>query len=247
MTAIEVKGVAKRFRMHHAHRPRTLHEALSHGFRRLAPTESFWALRDVNLEVPHGSRLGLIGANGAGKSTLLRLMAMVGRPDAGTIHVHGRMAALLDLGAGFHDDLTGRDNVMIAGVISGLTRSEVRRRFDEIVEFSELSEFIDNPLRTYSTGMRLRLAFSVAITIEPEILVVDEVLAVGDRRFQQKCVDRISALRQRGCSLVLCSHDLGLAGSLADSIAWLERGLVRRVGPSSEIVAEYSSAADQQS
>jgi lipopolysaccharide transport system ATP-binding protein len=136
---------------------------------------------------------------------------------------------------------------MIAGVISGLTRSEVRRRFDEIVEFSELSEFIDNPLRTYSTGMRLRLAFSVAITIEPEILVVDEVLAVGDRRFQQKCVDRISALRQRGCSLVLCSHDLGLAGSLADSIAWLERGLVRRVGPSSEIVAEYSRAADQQS
>ena len=247
MRAIEVKGVAKRYRMHHAHRPRTLHEALSHGFRRLAPTESFWALRDVNLEVPQGWSLGLIGANGAGKSTLLRLMAMVGRPDAGTIHVHGRMAALLDLGAGFHDDLTGRDNVMIAGVISGLTRSEVRRRFDEIVEFSELSEFIDNPLRTYSTGMRLRLAFSVAITIEPEILVVDEVLAVGDRRFQQKCVDRISALRQRGCSLVLCSHDLGLAGSLADSIAWLERGLVRRVGPSSEIVAEYSSAADQQS
>ena len=247
MRAIEVKGVAKRYRVHHAHRPRTLHEALSRGFRRLAPTESFWALRDVNLEVPHGSSLGLIGANGAGKSTLLRLMAMVGRPDAGTIHVHGRMAALLDLGAGFHDDLTGRDNVMVAGVISGLTRSEVRRRFDEIVEFSELSEFIDNPLRTYSTGMRLRLAFSVAITIEPEILVVDEVLAVGDRRFQQKCVDRISALRQRGCSLVLCSHDLGLAGSLADSIAWLERGLVRRVGPSSEIVAEYSRAADQQS
>jgi len=247
MRAIEVKGVAKRYRMHHAHRPRTLHEALSHGFRRLAPTESFWALRDVNLEVPQGWSLGLIGANGAGKSTLLRLMAMVGRPDAGTIHVHGRMAALLDLGAGFHDDLTGRDNVMVAGVISGLTRAEVRRRFDEIVEFSELSEFIDNPLRTYSTGMRLRLAFSVAITIEPEILVVDEVLAVGDRRFQQKCVDRISALRQRGCSLVLCSHDLGLAGSLADSIAWLERGLVRRVGPSSEIVAEYSRAADQQS
>ena len=247
MRAIEVKGVAKRYRVHHAHRPRTLHEALSRGFRRLAPTESFWALRDVNLEVPQGWSLGLIGANGAGKSTLLRLMAMVGRPDAGTIHVHGRMAALLDLGAGFHDDLTGRDNVIIAGVISGLTRSEVRRRFDEIVEFSELSEFIDNPLRTYSTGMRLRLAFSVAITIEPEILVVDEVLAVGDRRFQQKCVDRISALRQRGCSLVLCSHDLGLAGSLADSIAWLERGLVRRVGPSSEIVAEYSSAADQQS
>ena len=247
MRAIEVKGVAKRYRVHHAHRPRTLHEALSRGFRRLAPTESFWALRDVNLEVPQGWSLGLIGANGAGKSTLLRLMAMVGRPDAGTIHVHGRMAALLDLGAGFHDDLTGRDNVMVAGVISGLTRSEVRRRFDEIVEFSELSEFIDNPLRTYSTGMRLRLAFSVAITIEPEILVVDEVLAVGDRRFQQKCVDRISALRQRGCSLVLCSHDLGLAGSLADSIAWLERGLVRRVGPSSEIVAEYSRAADQQS
>ena len=247
MTAIEVRGIAKQYRVHHAHRPRTLHEALSHGFRRLAPTDTFWALRDVNLEVPVGSSIGLIGANGAGKSTLLRLMAKVGRPDAGTINIHGRMAALLDLGAGFHDDLTGRENVMIAGVISGLTRSGVRQRFDEIVEFSELSQFIDNPIRTYSSGMRLRLAFAVAMTIEPEILVVDEVLAVGDRRFQQKCVDRISGLRQRGCSLVLCSHDLTLVGDLADSIAWLERGLVRRVGPAGEIVDEYSRVADQPS
>ena len=247
MTAIEVRGVAKQYRVHHAHRPRTLHEALSHGFRRLAPTDTFWALRGVTLEVPVGWSIGLIGANGAGKSTLLRLMAKVGRPDVGTINIHGRMAALLDLGAGFHDDLTGRENVMVAGVISGLTRPEVRQRFDEIVEFSELSEFIDNPVRTYSTGMRLRLAFSVATTIEPEILVVDEVLAVGDRRFQQKCVDRISGLRQRGCSLVLCSHDLNLVGTLADSIAWLERGLVRRLGPAGEIVDEYSRAADQPS
>ena len=158
MTAIEVRGVAKQYRVHHAHRPRTLHEALSHGFRRLAPTDTFWALRGVTLEVPVGWSIGLIGANGAGKSTLLRLMAKVGRPDVGTINIHGRMAALLDLGAGFHDDLTGRENVMVAGVISGLTRPEVRQRFDEIVEFSELSEFIDNPVRTYSTGMRLRLA-----------------------------------------------------------------------------------------
>jgi lipopolysaccharide transport system ATP-binding protein len=245
MIAIAAHGVSKKFRLHHSHRPYTLHEALSRGFRLLAPRETFWALRDVDLDVPQSGSLGLIGANGAGKSTLLRLLARVGRPDNGTITIRGRIAALLDLGTGFHDNLTGRDNVMVAGVITGLSRAEVRRRFDEIVAFAELEEFIDNPLRTYSTGMRLRLAFSVAITVQPEILVVDEVLAVGDRHFQQKCVERIATLRRGGCSLVLCSHDLALVGALTDSIAWLDGGRVRRVGPAQEIVSEYSRAVDQ--
>jgi ABC-type polysaccharide/polyol phosphate transport system ATPase subunit len=207
--------------------------------------EIFWALRDVDLEVPQGGSLGLIGANGAGKSTLLRLLARVGRPDVGSITVRGRMAALLDLGAGFHDNLSGRDNVMVAGVVSGLTRAEVRRRFDEIVNFAEVTEFIDNPLRTYSSGMRLRLAFAITITVEPEILVVDEVLAVGDRYFQHKCVERITRLRGQGCSLVLCSHDMGLVGSLTDSVAWLDGGRVRSLGPAKDIVSEYSHAVDQ--
>jgi lipopolysaccharide transport system ATP-binding protein len=247
MIAIEARGVSKQFRRHHADRPWTLHEALSRGFRLIAPTERFWALRDVDLDVPRGGSLGLIGSNGAGKSTLLRLLARVGRPDTGSITVRGRIAALLDLGAGFHDNLTGRDNVMVTGVISGLSRSEVRRRFDEIVAFAELPESIDNPLRTYSSGMRLRLAFAVAMTIEPEILVVDEVLAVGDRHFQQKCVERITRLRTQGCSLVLCSHDLGLVGSLTDSIAWLHGGRVRHVGPAAQVVNEYSSSVDHPS
>jgi lipopolysaccharide transport system ATP-binding protein len=247
MIAIEARGVSKQFRLHQAHRPWTLHEALSHGFRLLTPKETFWALRDVDIDVPRAGSVGLIGANGAGKSTLLRLLARVGRPDAGTIIVRGRIAALLDLGAGFHDNLTGRDNVLIAGVISGLSRSEVRRRFDEIVDFSELAEFIDNPLRTYSSGMRLRLAFSVAITVEPEILVVDEVLAVGDYHFQKKCVERITALREGGCSLVLCSHDLALVGSLTDSIAWLHAGRIVRMGDAGEVVSEYSRSFDGRS
>lgn len=246
MIALEARKVSKQFRVRHAGRPWTLHEALTHGFRMLAPREIFWALRDVDIDVPQAGSLGLIGANGAGKSTLLRLLARVGRPDSGSITVRGRMSALLDLGAGFHDNLTGRDNVMVAGVVSGLTRAEVRRQFDDIVNFAEVTEFIDNPLRTYSSGMRLRLAFAIAITVEPDILVVDEVLAVGDRYFQHKCVERITRLRGQGCSLVLCSHDMGLVGSLADSVAWLDGGRVRQLGPAADVVSEYSRAVDQQ-
>lgn len=160
-SAITVRGVSKRFWKYPPHRPSTLHEALVQGFRKLRASETFWALHDVDLDVPYGACLGLVGANGAGKSTLLRLIAHVGRPDAGTIDVRGRLSALLDLGTGFHPDLTGRENVLLGGVIGGLTRSEVRRRFDEIVA-AELESFIDNPLRTFSSGMRLRLAFAVA-------------------------------------------------------------------------------------
>jgi lipopolysaccharide transport system ATP-binding protein len=243
-SAITVRGVSKRFQKYPPQRPSTLHEALTRGYRQLRPSETFWALRDVDLDVPYGACLGLVGANGAGKSTLLRLIAQVGRPDVGTIEVRGRMNALLDLGAGFHPDLTGRENVILGGVISGLTRREVKRRFDEIVAFAELESFIDNPLRTFSTGMRLRLAFSVVALAEPAILLVDEILAVGDLAFQHKCVRRIEDLKAKGCTLVVCTHDPGLVRDLCDSAVWLDAGRVAAAGSPAMVVDDYVRAAD---
>jgi lipopolysaccharide transport system ATP-binding protein len=243
MPAISVRGVGKRFRVEHAHRPHTLHEALTRGFGRLEPADMFWALRDIDLDVAAGSSLGLIGANGAGKSTLLRLIARVGRPDTGRIEVNGSLSALLDLGAGFHPDLTGRENVIVSGVIIGMRRAEVERRFDEIVAFAELEAFIDNPMRTYSTGMRMRLAFSLAVLAEPAVLLVDEVLTVGDLNFQEKCINRITELRARGCTMLLCSHDNNLILELCDSAAWLEGGRINRAGAAGEILEAYTQAS----
>jgi lipopolysaccharide transport system ATP-binding protein len=243
-SAITVRGVSKRFRTYPPQRPSTLHEALTRGFRQLRPSETFWALRDVDLDVPYGACVGLVGANGAGKSTLLRLIAQVGRPDAGTIEVRGHMNALLDLGAGFHPDLTGRENVILGGVISGLSRREVKRRFDEIVAFAELESFIDNPLRTFSTGMRLRLAFSVVALAEPEILLVDEVLAVGDLAFQHKCVRRIDLLKAKGCTMLVCTHDLALVRELCDSAVWLDAGRIAAVGSAESVLDSYVHALD---
>jgi lipopolysaccharide transport system ATP-binding protein len=237
--AIVVRGLSKRFRMHHAWRPRSMHEALTHGFGRLHPTEIFWALRDVDLDVRQGSAVGLIGDNGAGKSTLLRLIGKVGRPDSGTISVRGRVGALLDLGAGFHGDLTGRENVMLGGVINGLTRREVRREFDAIVEFAGLEASIDNPLRTFSTGMRMRLAFAVATVVEPEILLVDEILGVGDIAFQHKCAIRIQQLRSRGSTLVVCSHSGDTIREICDTALWLEKGEVCLAGPAEDVMTAY--------
>lgn len=242
--AITVRGVSKMFRKYPPQRPSTLHEALTQGFRKLRPSETFWALRDVDLDVPHGACMGLVGANGAGKSTLLRLIAQVGRPDRGTIEVQGRMSALLDLGTGFHPDLTGRENMLLGGVIGGLSRREVKRRFDEVVAFAELESFIDNPLRTFSTGMRLRLAFSVATLIEPVILLVDEVLTVGDLAFQHKCVRRIELLKAKGCTLVVCTHDPGLIRELCDSAVWLDAGRVAAAGSAASVLDGYVHAVD---
>jgi lipopolysaccharide transport system ATP-binding protein len=241
---ITVRGVSKQFRKYPPQRPSTLHEALTRGFRKLRPSETFWALRDIDLDVPPGASMGLVGANGAGKSTLLRLIAQVGRPDTGTIEVRGQMSALLDLGTGFHPDLTGRENVVLGGVISGLSRTEVRRRFDEIVAFAELESFIDNPLRTYSTGMRLRLAFSVAALAEPEILIIDEVLAVGDLAFQHKCALHIERLKAMGCTMLVCSHDPGLIRELCDTAAWLEAGRIASIGPAEPVLDGYIHALE---
>ena len=191
--AIVVERVGKLFRRY-PERPGSFAEHFVRGWRRRPAAEDFWALRDVSFRVAHGRTLGVIGKNGAGKSTLLRLTGGVGRATEGRLTTHGRVRALLDLGSSFHHELTGRENVFVAGVVAGLTRREVSERFDAIVDFAELEKFIDDPVRTYSSGMRMRLAFSVAIHTDPEILLVDEVLAVGDVGYQYKCLDRIAEI-----------------------------------------------------
>jgi len=237
--AIIVEGLGKKFRRFHPERPSTLQEAFFRGLRSMGPVEFFWALRDVSFNVAPGRMVGVIGPNGAGKSTLLRLIGSVGKPDEGMVEVHGRIGALLDLGAGFHPDLTGRENVSVTGVITGLTRRELSKRFDSIVAFAELEEFIDSPLRTYSTGMRMRLAFAIAVHVEPEILVIDEVLAVGDLLFKSKCLERIAQFKANGCTILLVSHDTALIRGLCDEALWLRSGHLMAHGPAHLVVDQY--------
>lgn len=238
---IVVKDIGKKYRRYHPERPTTLLETVIHGVNFLKPAERFWVLRNINFSIPAGRMVGIIGANGAGKSTLLRLIGGVGQPDTGVVQTRGRIGALLDLGAGFHPDLTGRENVFINGVISGLTRREVVERFDDIVAFSELGEFIESPLRTYSTGMQMRLAFAVAAHIEPEILLIDEVLAVGDMAFQRKCLERIVRFKSNGCAIALVSHDLGMVQQLCDEVIWLNQGSVVAHGRAELVVGQYKT------
>lgn len=239
--AILVKGLGKQYRRYHEDKPVTLQEAVLRGMQRLAPVEYFWALRDISFRVEPGQMIGIIGANGAGKSTLLRLIGGVGKPDEGMVEVHGRIGGLLDLGAGFHPDLTGRENVFINGVIAGLTRREVSQRFNSIVSFAELEDFIDNPLRTYSTGMQMRLGFAVAAHTEPEILLIDEVLAVGDLAFQAKCLNRINQFREEGTTILLVSHEVSLIQELCDKALWLDGGRIVAEGSADVVGREYIS------
>jgi lipopolysaccharide transport system ATP-binding protein len=236
---IVVHSVGKSFRLFHPRRPRTLQEAVVHGLRGLSPVDRFWALRDVSFSVAPGKMVGIMGANGAGKSTLLRLIGGVGRPDEGHIHVTGRIGALLDLGAGFHPDLTGRENVYINGVISGLSRREVSRSFDSIFHFAELEDFIDSPLRVYSTGMQMRLAFAIAAHIEPEVLLIDEVLAVGDISFQQKCIQRIERFKYQGCTILLVSHEPALIAEQCEDAIWLHAGKIVSYGKAASVTERY--------
>jgi lipopolysaccharide transport system ATP-binding protein len=239
-----VHGLGKQYRRYHQDRPWTLQEVFQRGFHRIRPAEYFWALRDVSFALVPGRMMGVIGGNGAGKSTLLRLIGGVGRPDEGTLSVRGRIDALLDLGAGFHPDLTGRENVFISGVINGLTRREVSQQFDSIVAFSELQEFIDSPLRTYSTGMQMRLAFAVATHTHPEVLLIDEVLAVGDLAFQHKCLQRIAQFKAEGCTIILVSHDAGLVAKMCDEALWLRAGRIMGHGRADEVARRYIAEAE---
>lgn len=202
-------------------------------------SSDLWALRDVSFDVMPGQGFGLIGRNGSGKSTALKLIARILRPNAGRVIVRGRVSALLELGAGFHQDLTGRENIFLNAAVLGLSEAEVKARYNDIVDFSELGDFIDMPVKHYSSGMYMRLGFSVAIHVNPDILVVDEILAVGDQAFQAKCLDAILDMKRRGTTIVMVSHNLGMIRTLCSHIAWLEQGVVQSVGTTDEVAAQY--------
>jgi homopolymeric O-antigen transport system ATP-binding protein len=242
--AVVVEGLSKQYKVYHADRPWTLHETLVKGLRRLQPAARFWALRDISFSVAAGRVVGLVGPNGSGKSTLLRLIGGVGRADRGQVRVNQRVSGLLDLGTGFHPDLTGRENVFVNGVISGLTRRDVMERFDSIVAFAELEEFIDNPIRTYSTGMQMRLGFAIAIHARPELLLIDEILSVGDHSFQRKCLERIARFKAEGCTILIVSHDTGQIREFCDEAIWLSGGRLVLHDSPALVVDQYISAAD---
>jgi len=240
-TAVALDGLGKKFRLTHD-RNWTLKATMLAGHR--TRYEEFWALRDLSLDVEHGQTFGIIGGNGSGKSTLLKVLAGILRPDEGTAAVDGRLSALLELGAGFHPELTGRENVFLNGAILGFTARDIRSRFDDIVGFAELDRFIDEPVRNYSSGMYVRLGFSVAIHVEPEVLLVDEVLAVGDLTFQKRCLDRFAQLKAEGRTIVVVSHDLDMVGWLCDRTAWIQQGTLRAVGPSAEVIDRFATGAE---
>jgi ABC-2 type transport system ATP-binding protein len=239
--AIEVSAVSKRFRLYHE-RNQSLKSTLLRRGR--ATFEEFWALQDVDFEVPEGTTFGLIGENGSGKSTLLKCMAKILRPDRGRISVQGKLSALLELGAGFHPELSGRENVYLNASILGLGKREVDRRFDAIVAFAGLEQFIDTPVKNYSSGMYVRLGFSVAINVEPDVLLVDEILAVGDEQFQRRCKEKFVDLKAEGKTIVVVSHALGSVRSLCDDAAWLEHGVLKEVGPAEHVVDAYIGSVD---
>ncbi|MCS7220901.1 MAG: ABC transporter ATP-binding protein [Anaerolineae bacterium] len=242
--AVRLEKVSKLFTLN-SQQPYSLQEAVIAALTRTRPqrTESFWALRDVSFDVQAGESLAVIGANGAGKSTLLKLIARILVPTSGYIAVHGRVAALLELGAGFHPDLTGRENIALNGSILGLNRRFIRRQMDEIVAFAGLEHFIDMPVRNYSSGMLMRLGFAVATAFQPEILLIDEVLAVGDQVFQDRCLRRIREIQEKGATVILVSHDLESARRLCRRAIWLDEGHVRADGPTDAIIAQYLEAA----
>ncbi|RMG65783.1 MAG: ABC transporter ATP-binding protein [Chloroflexi bacterium] len=237
--AIEFHNVSKSFRIDRD-RPRTFQELFIQLFRRRRRDAGiFWALRDVSFTIERGSSVGLIGTNGAGKSTTLKLISRIIQPTHGQITVNGRVTALLELGAGFHPELSGRDNIYLNGAVMGLTRKEVDEKFDGIVEFAELEDFIDVPLKDYSSGMQARLGFSTAIHFDPEIVLLDEVLSVGDQAFQQKCVDRIRRLRRRKVTMLFVSHSIEMVMSNCDKAIWLDRGQLRMAGDAMRVCNAY--------
>jgi len=241
--AIEVKGLGKRFEIGAAAGGyMLLTEQITERFRRGGrppKTQEFWALQDIDFEVKRGETFGVIGHNGAGKSTLLKILSRITPPTTGEARLHGRVGALLEVGTGFHPELTGRENVFLNGAILNMKRTDIQRRFDEIVEFADIGPFIDTPVKRYSSGMQLRLAFSVAAHLEPEILIIDEVLSVGDVAFQQKCLDRMEGVSREGRTVVFISHNLASVRNLCDRGMLLSRGRSRAVGPISEVIEEY--------
>jgi lipopolysaccharide transport system ATP-binding protein len=241
MLAIALEHVSKRFRKVVL---RTGYTTLKTSLTQLLrgdgrPAEYVEALSDISLSIPRGMTLGIIGQNGSGKSTLVRIIAGIYTPTTGAVVTHGRVSALIELGAGFHPEFSGRENIYVNGIILGLSKREIRRRFDEIVDFAGLREFIDSPVRTYSSGMYMRLGFSVAVHVDPDILLVDEVLAVGDEAFVRKCLDKMEDFRRQGKTLVLAGHDLALIERWCDAAILLDKGRMMAEGAPPDVVAAY--------
>jgi lipopolysaccharide transport system ATP-binding protein len=243
-TAVRVENVSKLYRIGARIDPRSLRETLTDTllFRRSSRDEEerkLWALRDVSFEVQRGEAVGIIGQNGAGKSTMLKILSRITEPTRGRIEIRGRLSSLLEVGTGFHSELTGRENILLNGAILGMTRVEIRQRFDEIVAFAEIDRFIDTPVKYYSTGMYMRLAFAVAAHLEPEILVVDEVLAVGDAAFQSKCLRKMGDVAAHGRTVLFVSHNMPAVKALCQKAVWLKKGAVEKIGSASAMVDEY--------
>ncbi len=240
--AIDARDVTKVYRKF-AHRKQfaTIKSALLSGslVRDLRPEETFAALKGISFQVPAGCTYGIIGRNGSGKSTMLKCVAGISRPTTGSVTVTGRISALIELGAGFHPEISGRENVFINGIMLGLTRKEIARRFDEIVEFAELEDFIDAPVKTYSSGMYMRLGFAVAIHVNPDVLLIDEVLAVGDEGFTHKCLDKFGEFRRRGKTVLLVTHSLALVERFCDEALWIDGGLAGAHGDPRRVVGAY--------
>ncbi len=240
-TAIELSHVTKVYRRFSGKQFATLKSALLQRsiLRDLEPKETFLALDDVSFTVPKGSTFGVIGRNGSGKSTALKVIAGITKPTGGSVAVQGRISALIELGAGFHPEISGRENVFINGIMLGLTKREIHERFDEIVEFAELKDFIDAPVKTYSSGMYMRLGFAVAIHVNPDVLLVDEVLAVGDEGFTHKCLDKFSEFKRRGKTILLVTHSLGLVERFCDEAVWLDHGQKLAEGDPKRVIGAY--------
>jgi ABC-2 type transport system ATP-binding protein len=237
--AVSVEHVGKKFRLY-SERNQSLKSAIMRG--RRSVHQEFWALNDVSFEVPVGSTFGLIGSNGSGKSTLLKCLAKIYYPNRGRIVANGKFAALLEVGSGFHPELSGRENIFLNGSILGMTKKEITHKFDEIVEFSGVEKFIDQPVKNYSSGMFVRLGFSVAINVNPDILIVDEVLAVGDAEFQEKCQVKFAQLKKAGRTVILVSHDMVQVRKMCDTVAWLKNGDLVTVGEAEQTIAAYTDS-----
>jgi ABC-type polysaccharide/polyol phosphate transport system ATPase subunit len=246
--AIELSHVSKVYRKYSGRRFATLKSALMSGslIRDLKPGDTFTALNDVSFSVPAGETLGIIGRNGSGKSTALKLVAGITKPTSGTVSVQGRISALIELGAGFHPEISGRENVFINGIMLGLSKREIQRRFDEIVEFAELADFIDAPVKTYSSGMYMRLGFSVAIHVDPNVLLVDEVLAVGDEGFTHRCLDKFAEFKRRGKTILIVTHALGMVERLCDEVVLLDAGRIAASGDPKRVVGAYVEQVERQ-
>jgi len=252
-SAISVTGLGKRYYLSHEKRHDTLRDSLAQTFRRLTgrggttgEVEEFWALRDVSFEVPEGDVVGIIGRNGAGKSTLLKLLSRITEPTTGRAVIRGRVASLLEVGTGFHPELSGRENIFLNGAILGMSRVEITRKFDEIVAFAEVERFLDTQVKHYSSGMYVRLAFAVAAHLEPEILIVDEVLAVGDAQFQKKCLGKMSEVaRDSGRTVLFVSHNTSALQSICRTGLWLQAGRVVKAGPMAECLPAYLASGNE--